>query len=480
MSEEGDSVVLFARKILANNTRIFKQAKTLAEKGYDVTIIGIRPDHLPAEEQGEEYDIVRVGKITPDFSRLRSVVKKFIPLYPVYVVLKRLLVRYWERDTNPLREFIESRLDRFRARFPVPKIFQTSDGNRLRRSQQRTERLANRLLNEALRQLLSHGRWFVMSYNYYTEGYRAMAERDLDPDVIHANDLDSLIVSIVAAHRHDAPLIYDAQELYTEIHTLPRWYRHLLMVQEFFLIRCADRVTVVNPFIAEVMERRYGLEIDEVVLNCPPLTATEEDAPSGPTVREKFDIDPDTPVVLYSGGLSTERGLENLVEAMNEVPEVALVILGEGALRPELASLVERFGLGDRVYFSDFVPHEEVPAFISSADIGVIPYQQVGMNHYLSSPSKLFHYIMAELVIVGSDFSFLEHVITDNDIGETFDPDDPKSMAAAITAITEDEARLERHRENVKRAKHRYTWENEAEKLLAQYEAIHERRTGDD
>jgi glycosyltransferase involved in cell wall biosynthesis len=583
-----DSVVLFARKTLENNTRIFKQAKTLTEEGYDVTLIGIKPSHLPREEEQEGYTIVRVGKITPNLTRLRNVSKKLIPLYPVYIILKQFVLQFlsllrfvsgavgdaltwttealagcrdsdrsapraaaswvyrtcrlaslqwffksrvirvrnqlkrrlqlhrvrwavqsrlvrtknslwralgvpkirwavqsryirtrntlWRRlNVAGVRWYLKSQLIRLRTRFRSPRTPQTSGVGRFRRLQAWGTRLVNSALDRILRRLLVHGRWFVMSYNFYTKSYRAMKERDLEPDVVQANDLNTLVVAIFAARRHDIPLCYDAQELYTEIHTLPRWYKYVLTVQEFVLIRFTDRVTVVNPFIAEVMENRYRTDIDDVLLNCPPFDPVEDvDARPGTTALRKFDIDTEAPVVLYSGGLSTQRGLENLVKAMADVPDAVLVILGEGSLREELEDMTVELGFADRVYFSDFVPHEEVPAFITSADIGVVPYEHVGMNHYLCSPSKLFHYIMAELVIVGSEFPFLQHVIKGDDIGGTFDPDNPESIAAAINAIVENPERLERHRENVAEAKYRYTWENEAEKFLDQYEAMHE------
>jgi len=582
-----DSVVLFARKTLENNTRIFKQAKTLTDQGYDVTLIGIKPSHLPRKEKQEGYTIIRGGTITPDLNRIRNVSKRLVPLYPAYVVLKLIVLQFlsilrfvsgtvrqafswpstalvrrrkndqsflraaaswvyrtlrltslqwllkswtirvrnqlkrrlqlhrvrwavqsrlvraknrlwrtlgiprlrwavraryirtrntlWRRlNLANLRWYIKSRFIRLRTRLRSSQTAQTSRGGLLRRLRGWVVGTVNSALDRILRRLLVHGRWFVMSYNYYRKSYGAMKERDLNPDVVQANDLNTLVVAIFAARYHGVPLYYDAQELYTEIHTLPRWYKYVLTVQEFVLIRFADRVTVVNPFIAEVMENRYRTEIDDILLNCPPFDPVEDvDARPGTTARQKFDIDPETPVVLYSGGLSTQRGLENLVEAMVDVPDAVLVILGEGPLREELEDMTVELGFTDRVHFSDFVPHEEVPAFITSADIGVVPYEHVGMNHYLCSPSKLFHYIMAELVIVGSEFPFLEHVIEGNEIGGTFDPNDPESMATAINAIVENPARLERHRENVAEAKYRYTWENEAEKFLDQYEAMH-------
>ena len=79
------------------------------------------------------------------------------------------------------------------------------------------------------------------------------------------------------------------------------------------------------------------------------------------------------------------------------------------------------------MFFSDFVHHAEVARFISSADIGLIPYERVGINHYLCSPSKLFHYIMAEIPVACSDFPFLRKVVLENGVGAVFDPSDPEA-----------------------------------------------------
>lgn len=483
MSDDSDdSVVLFARKTLENNTRIFKQAETLTEEGYTVTLIGIKSSHLPREEEQEGYTIIRVGKITPDQTRLWNILKKLIPLYLVYIAIKWLVIQLFTLFgflSNTIGQ-AANRISRSRTHFSGQKT--TQEDRPIFRNVQKpvrvVQQILNRFVDRILRRLLIHGRWFLLSYNYYTKSYRAVKERSLDPNFVQANDLNTLIVAIFTARNYEVPLYYDAQELYTEIHKLPRWYKYILTIQEFVLIRFANRVTAVNPFISEVIERRYRTTVDDVLLNCPPfdpVDGDDMDTRPGTTAREKFDIAPDIPVVLYSGGLSTQRGLKNLIEAMADIPDAVLVILGEGPLREELEEMAVELCFADRVYFSDFVPHEEVPAFITSADIGVVPYEHVGMNHYLCSPSKLFHYIMAELVIVGSEFPFLERVIKSNDIGGTFDPDDPESMTAAIEAIVTDSARLERHRENVAEAKYRYTWENEAEKFLAQYEAMHGR-----
>jgi glycosyltransferase involved in cell wall biosynthesis len=234
------------------------------------------------------------------------------------------------------------------------------------------------------------------------------------------------------------------------------------------LIRCADKITAVNDAIAEEMGRRYKVKIDEVILNCPPYESNFS-SKADRTIRSRFNIDEETPIYLYSGGLVKQRGIENTILALKYLEKGVLVILGEGQLKNKLIELIKREHLEGRVFFSKFVPHTEVPKFISSADVGILPYENVGINHYLCSPSKLFHYIMAELPVVCSDFPFLRKVVLGNGLGTTFNPADPVSIAEAIRFIVSNKARYQEIKKNLLKAKKRYCWEKEEKKLLKVY-----------
>jgi glycosyltransferase involved in cell wall biosynthesis len=228
---------------------------------------------------------------------------------------------------------------------------------------------------------------------------------------------------------------------------------------------------VVNHAIADVMEEMYRRRIDAVILNCAPYADSFETGSSN-TIRRKLRLPEDVPILLYSGGLMKQRGIEQTILSLKHTSSAILVILGEGDLKDALHSLIEMEGLSSRVFFSDYVPHGEVPRFISSADVGIIPYANVGINHYLCSPSKLFHYIMAELPIACSDFPFLHKIVIENDIGAVFEPNSPESIALAIDKIIGDGDRYSQLRDNVIAAKHRYCWEEEERRFLDLYRSL--------
>jgi len=232
--------------------------------------------------------------------------------------------------------------------------------------------------------------------------------------------------------------------------------------QERFLASAADAITVVNPVIREHWEKAMHRKATEVILNCPPYV----DVHLNSGARNQLGIE--GPLYLFSGALAPHRGIEECIRALAYV-DGTLVLLSEGD-REAYQVLADQIGVGDRVRFADFVPHTDVPQFISSADVVLLPYQgHVGLNHQMCSPSKLFHYIMAGVPIVASDFPFLRQVIVNGGLGYCCDTSSPQAIAEAIRMCL---AKPDGLKGNLQAAKKVYCWENEEKKLLDIYRGL--------
>ncbi len=78
--------------------------------------------------------------------------------------------------------------------------------------------------------------------------------------------------------------------------------------------------------------------------------------------------------LLALGRTSPSKGLETVIRAVGEVPDVQLSVHGpsltdeERRHRDELTRLVAELGLGQRVRIGDPVPREDVPALLAGAD----------------------------------------------------------------------------------------------------------------
>lgn len=309
--------------------------------------------------------------------------------------------------------------------------------------------------------------WGLLDYSLRAvlAGVRARA------DAYHAHDLVTLPVAWAAARWRRAWLVYDAHELFTEIGRLGALPRVAFRVLEGLLIGRADRVITVNPSIAAELSRRYGVPEPVVLMNCP-RTAGVAANRKGSGLRARVGLPPDVPIALYQGMFTPHRGLENLVEAASRFHRARLVFMGWGGLREALERLAREKGVADRVFFTDGVPLQDLLSFTAGADVGLIPYRNIGLNNYYTSPNKLFEYCAAGVPVAASRFPELVRIVEGMHIGRTFDPERPEEIAAAVNAIVDDPAEQARYGENASRAGREFTWENESKKLIQLYASL--------
>jgi glycosyltransferase involved in cell wall biosynthesis len=289
--------------------------------------------------------------------------------------------------------------------------------------------------------------------------------------VYHAHDLVTLPAAWAAARVRRARLVYDAHELFTDMGRLGPLTRAGFRLIERALIGRAHRVITVNASIAAELSRRYGVPVPAVVMNFPRTggrTFSRERSP----LRARVGLPPDVPLVLYQGMFMPHRGLEHLVRAARSFTRAHLVMMGWGALLDPLRELARREAVADRVHFTPGVPLAELLDYTAGADLGAIPYLNVGLNNYYTSPNKLFEYCAAGVPVVASRFPELVKVVEGLGIGRTFDPEQPEEIAAAVNELLDDPAALAAARANVARAAPQFTWESESAKLLEVYRAV--------
>jgi glycosyltransferase involved in cell wall biosynthesis len=299
----------------------------------------------------------------------------------------------------------------------------------------------------------------------FVEGLRQKAH------VYHAHDLVTLPVAWCAGRLRGAKVVYDAHELFTEIGRLGAVPRAVFRILETLLIGRADAVMTVNDSIAAELSRRYGVPPPVVLRNCPRTTGAVPAREASP-LRQRAGVPAGVPIVLYQGMFMPYRGLDTLIRAAARLARAHVVFMGWGPLLRDLKALAVAEGVAERVHFMEGVPLAELLMVTAGADVGVIPYRNVGLNNYYTSPNKLFEYCAAGVPIAASRFPELVKVVEGRGLGRTFDPEDPNSIAQAVDALVEDPQALAEARAAVLRAAGDFTWEREKEKLLAVYAGL--------
>jgi len=147
-------------------------------------------------------------------------------------------------------------------------------------------------------------------------------------------------------------------------------------------------------------------------------------------------------VVMYSGNVGLSQSFDLVREAADrwaDRPEVAFVINGEGAARPE----VDRWAAArDNVLVVDFGPREEVATILGAADLHLILLRS-GLARS-SAPSKFHSILAAGRPVLASidEGSEVSSVIKEIDVGRAVPPDDPWAFCRALDELLADPAEL--------------------------------------
>lgn len=438
---------MFVFKDCTTDSRVLREAASLRDAGAAVTIVALRAEGLPDDEL---RDGVRIRRVSVRPPLRRPMDRADLPRAPADRAWPaRAVARVARLRQRGLLEIID--LLRYRLLFLG-----------LRLAAGRSMRLGA---------MLRIWMW-----------YRASRQLGLDADLYHGHDLTAVVPAWAHARRQRVPLIYDSHEIYLEsgpaVHAaaLTRWTLGRI---ERAAARRARAVLTVNPSVAKELAARLGVPEPTVLMNCPPRwLPAAADPPRFDHFRRTagLPISAEAPIVLYQGGFTPHRGIEVIIKALDE-PELigaVAVFLGYGALRGWLVEQAARPELSGRVFVVDAVPPDALLEWTASADVTGAPIERSTLNHWLSTPNKVFESLAAGVPVVASDFPEMGRIVRETGAGTLCDPADVRSVAGAFAAILglSEQERLELRRRARRAALERYNWENEATKLLQVYEGI--------
>jgi glycosyltransferase involved in cell wall biosynthesis len=279
-------------------------------------------------------------------------------------------------------------------------------------------------------------------------------------DIVHANDLQTLTAGWLLARRSRARLVYDAHELYRAFDPdPPRLYRAATAALEGALARRADAVVTVSAPLATELVSALRLDGEPfVVLNAPALEQTE--LPIGPG---------EGPLrAVYQGAFGPGRPLADLLEAARLAPSIRLAVRAVRVDPSLIRAEAERIGVADRVEVAAPVPPDRVVEALHGFEVGVIFDRPQTRNSELTSPNRLFEYLMAGLAVVAPWLPALAEVVEGDRTGVLFEPGRVDELAAALERLAADREELAEMRRRARRAAiERYNAEQQAETLAA-------------
>lgn len=293
--------------------------------------------------------------------------------------------------------------------------------------------------------------------------------KDIDPDIIHVHTPVTIgLLGISTAKILSKPLIatyHTLMEEYFKIYFLPKklgkkysefFSQSFIKKYTKFFYNRADIVTVPSSAI----KRRLGkCGVKKPIVVLPTGIDTDFFKPERKAEKN---------LVLWVGRLGKEKSLDILLKAFSLVqkalPQVKLVIVGDGPERKNLEELAKKLSLNTE--FTGYIPREKLPEYYSRAYLLVSP-----STTETQGLTVLEAFACACPVVVANALGFKDFV-KNGENGFFAKPKSKKDFAEKILKILENSKLRKKLSKNARKTAEDFSIINQAKKLNKLYKKL--------
>ncbi|HET8692709.1 MAG TPA: glycosyltransferase family 4 protein [Steroidobacteraceae bacterium] len=254
------------------------------------------------------------------------------------------------------------------------------------------------------------------------------AAQSMDADLYHLHDPE-LLPAALALKLSGRRVVYDCHENFVEKARARSWIPRPLRglygraygwLARRILPRLDGLVAATEGIAADLPARRTV-----VLRNLPDLDAIR--AGLAGTERQAG-------LVLYTGGLTPNRGIEQVVAGLRGHCREDWRLVIVGSADAEVRARLQEALRDDRIDFRGRVAFAEVVRLMGTAAVGVV-CNQARFDYQNALPNKLFEYMAAGLPVVCSDFPQWRAIVDGYGCGVLCDSGDPRSIGGAVESL---------------------------------------------
>ncbi|MGC8651303.1 MAG: glycosyltransferase family 4 protein [Minisyncoccia bacterium] len=252
------------------------------------------------------------------------------------------------------------------------------------------------------------------------------------------------LTGVKLARKKNISMVLDVRDLWPEAAISTGYLKRGFLVywakkKSETLYKMAIKILVNSPALLEALRCQYALP-DEKLAYLPNGADLEFFAQKidHSFVERQYNLYGKF-VVLYTGLLGYAQAPEIMIEAANvlrEKNDIVFLIVGTGPLEEKLKIEARKFKLTN-IIFTGLRPHQEMPQYVSLADVCLIPYknQETFQNNL---PSKMFDYLAAGKPMIINLEGEASRMILEAQAGLLVKPEDPQALADGILKLYED------------------------------------------
>jgi glycosyltransferase involved in cell wall biosynthesis len=287
----------------------------------------------------------------------------------------------------------------------------------------------------------------------------------INPDVIHANDFDTLLQSFIASKLCRAKVLYDSHEICAENIGVSnnKIHKKIIIFFERLLVGKVGAMVSVSNAAAQYFSDTYNISKPVVITNCP---YRENSKILVHKKNEEFEV-------IYQGLMIKGRGYEEFVQSAKYLNDkIKLVLRGYGSIEYALKKIITDNNLNNKVRFDGPVEIKDIVQKASESNLGVVLTQPVNINFKYTVSNKIFEYIQAGLPVLMSDIPEHRFLNKEFNFGIIVTDFSPENIAKTINEIAADQDKYNLLRKNANEAAKLLCWENESRKLISLYREL--------
>jgi glycosyltransferase involved in cell wall biosynthesis len=293
----------------------------------------------------------------------------------------------------------------------------------------------------------------------------------LKPDLVHCHDLDTLYAGKQVKKQLGCKLLFDAHEDYpTQMSLyLPGVFTRLLDMFEHQMLRHVDAVVAASTvFMDKIIAAGFS-----PVVHLPnvqyllPFQAVSQDQVI--QERKALGLDQDAYVISYIGGFSRNRMLLPLIKAMNSLPQVTLLLCGDGHQRQAIEASVK--GMANVKYLG-WLPAEKVPLYTCLSDVIYYCLKPDYPGARYNAPNTLSNAMAAGRPVIANDIGDLGRIVRKTGCGILLDEVTPQAIREAILKLSDPILRAKHGDAGHQAAENEFNWSNAEKRLLDMYQLL--------
>ena len=292
------------------------------------------------------------------------------------------------------------------------------------------------------------------------------------PDVIHAHDYTALpiagaLVELLMQAGHECKLVYDAHEYVPGVSHLTKPLMNLYIGQERKYVKLSSAVLSVSEGMSDLLIPHLEISTRPAIVANDPLVEGQQR--SERDLRSDIGIGPDIPLMVYSGAVAPQRGIQTAAQALRDLPGVHLVVIANPKNQTVIDLKAKFSDVSDRFHIQPYVPNEQLVSYLSGATVGLIPIVHK-QNHEISLITKFGEYMQARLPMIVSDVRTMSAEVRRLKNGEVFIAEDVSDFVRAARLVLADPSKYS----NVYTPEilQERSWERQAQNLLRIYNDI--------